>query len=198
MSFQNTTTPTMVMITSYPYGYRRWMTPSPILGLCESQDEHLADVRRGWWKSSRELTWPWTRNATIKNRWGGDRQGNKTGEWRIYGGFGSSFFFLNVHTMEWCWVNNNNKFHGASRLYGLWSEEAMFEDQIAGDWKWEMPHSAICLGKSRYHSKPGWHFLGKSGFEEVHSQCLAYSGSLIYVLISACQEILWAQPSKSV
>lgn len=32
------------MTTSYPYGYRRWMTPFPILRLCESQEDDLADA----------------------------------------------------------------------------------------------------------------------------------------------------------
>lgn len=96
--------PTMVMTTSYPYGYRRRMTPLPILRLCGSQEEGRADARGERWKSSRELTWPWMQNLNIKNKRGGDGQGNKTGEWRIYAGLEPFIFLMYIPWSDAGWI----------------------------------------------------------------------------------------------
>ena len=104
MSFRSTTMLTTVMNTSYPYGYRRRMTQSPVLRLWESLEENPAEARGGRWKSSRDLTRPWMPNLNIKTKWGGDGQGNKIGEWRIYVGLESSIFLMSIPLSDAGWI----------------------------------------------------------------------------------------------
>lgn len=70
----------------------------------ESLEEDRADARGGRWKSSRDLTWPWMQTLNIKNKWGGDGQGNKIGEWRIYVGLESSIFLMCIPWSDAGWI----------------------------------------------------------------------------------------------
>lgn len=77
---------------------------------CVSPRRTTWQMRRRGWKSSRELTWPWMQDLNMKSKWGGDGQGNKTGEWRIYVGLESSVFVMYIPWSDAGWIIITNNF----------------------------------------------------------------------------------------